>query len=111
MRKRPILSTARDLLGLRMNRYHATARKRPDVGLSFFVQCQIPSRNRLAPVANRMGERLPPIGPIGRVIGSGIVRTPFSPVHLSLRMRLVHLAHHLWRAHVSMKRNRVAVFS
>src|SRR5579862_7546977 len=91
-----------------MNGDEAATSEGTNVGPPFFVERKIPSGDRLAPVANRLGERLSPIRPICRIVGSRIVGTAFGPMQLRLGMCFVHLAHHVRRADISMKRDRIA---
>jgi len=52
-----------------------------------FVQCQIPASNRPAPVAERPGKGVLPLGPIGCVVGTRVIWTTLGPVHVSIGMR------------------------
>src|ERR1700685_30913 len=111
MRERPILTATRNLLRLGMNRDHPAAGKRPYVRPTFLIERQIPSTKRLAPVTNRLSERLPPIRPVSGIVRSRVVRGAFCPIQLRVRMGLMHLVHHFRRAHISMKRDRVAILA
>ena len=69
MREGPVLSTTRDFFGLRMDRDHAAAREGANVGASFFIEREIPSGDRAAQVADGGGVGLPPLRPVGEIVG------------------------------------------
>jgi hypothetical protein len=111
MRNRPVLTAARNLTRLGMNRNYPAAQKRPNVRPALFIERQVPSRERLTPVPDRLCERLPPVRPVGRIVGGSVVGTTFRPIQLRIGMGLVHFVHHFRRAHVSVKCDRIAVLA
>src|ERR1700716_3852518 len=93
-----------------MNGYYTTARKRSNIRPTLLVECEIPTRNRFAPVAECRGKYVPPLRPIGEIVRARIVRSAFGPVHGNIRMRIMNFAHRLGRAHVSVPGDILAVF-
>src|SRR3954468_11629987 len=91
-----------------MNRHQASAGEWTDIRTSLVVQRQIPSSDRLTPVARDLRECLGPLCPVCGVIRGRVIGTTLSPINLRVGIRIVKLAHLLGRAHVSVERNRVA---
>src|SRR5271169_53325 len=111
MRKRPVLSTAHDLVGLRVNGHHAAARKRSDVRAATFIESQIPRCDRAAPIAQYVTEDSGPLAQIRQITRIGIVWAAFSPMHLDFRIGLLDSTHHVWSPIVAMPSNRIGIFT
>src|SRR5437870_5213147 len=102
MGEAPELTAADDLFGLRVNRHHAAARKRSDIGAALLVESKIPSSNGTAPIAHDAGERAAPLAPVGELVGKGIVWTSLRPIHLGIRVGIVYSSHPLGLAEIAV---------
>src|ERR1700723_2056074 len=107
--KGPVLSAASDLCGLRVDRHHAAAREWPNVRASSLIESEVPCSNGAAPVAEYSAESSAPLAPISQIPRICIVRTAFRPVHLSLRLSILDLCHHLGSAVVAVPGNGIGV--
>src|SRR5580692_12171718 len=102
MSEGPVLAAASDFLRPRVDRDKSTARKRADVGTTLLVEREIPTRNRLTPVAESPGKGVPPFGPIGGVVRPRVIWAALRPMHLSIGVSVVDLGSHARAADISV---------
>src|SRR5690348_3199688 len=105
MRECPVLAATRDSLCLRVNRDQSAAGKGANVGAAVLIEHEIPSCDRLAPVAQNLSKSVSPAGPICRISRTSVIRTTLSPMHLGVRMRVMNFGHHVSAASVAMPRH------
>src|SRR6201987_732455 len=111
MSQSPILTAASDFAGLRVNGHNATAREGSDVRTSVFIEREVPSGDRSAPVAQNAGEGACPLRAIGQIAGIGVVGSTFGPIHFGVGAGFVRLGHHLRLSHIAVPGNRVAILT
>ncbi len=78
-----------------MNGDNTAAWKRANIRLAFFVECEIPTRDRVAPVAQRRSKDMSPFRPVGEVVGAGVVGSALGPVHGNLGVSFMNFVHHI----------------
>ena len=74
-----------------MDRNQPTAGEGADVGTSFFVEREIPSRERFAPVAKGVGESVAPVHPVRGIVGRIDIGTTLGPIEMRVRMGVADL--------------------
>src|ERR1700757_714619 len=97
-----VLPAARDFFCLGMDGYETATRERANVRPASLVQGKIPASEGAAPVAKGAGNRVRPEYPVGRIRRAGIVWAALGPMHRDVRMRAVHLQHHVRRTDIAM---------